>query len=84
MKKRLAPVFLLALLSLPLLPAKSDADVISMMEFYNADIKSVIDYVSDVTGYTIIVDPTVQCPHRQKEPSIPTQKSHPAALSTYQ
>ena len=31
-----------------------------MMEFYNAEISQVISYISDVTGYTIIVDPSIK------------------------
>ena len=39
---------------------KEEEEIISMMEFYNADIKDVINYVSDVTGYTIVIDPSVR------------------------
>lgn len=38
---------------------KNDDEVVRMLEFYNADISSVINYVSDITGYTIITDPSV-------------------------
>ncbi|MFC1504339.1 hypothetical protein ACFL6D_02875 [Spirochaetota bacterium] len=58
--KKICYILLILLLIFQLIfPVKKDTDIISMMEFYNADIKDVINYIADVTGYSIIIDPTI-------------------------
>ncbi|MBN8216621.1 MAG: hypothetical protein J0L75_08250 [Spirochaetes bacterium] len=52
----LIPLFLLTFS----LAARPDKEEVSIIEFYNSDILSVINYIADVTGYTIVVDPSVR------------------------
>ncbi|MBL8992887.1 MAG: hypothetical protein JNM63_06070 [Spirochaetia bacterium] len=40
--------------------ARGDNEEISILEFFNTDVQQVINYVAEITGYTIVMDPSVR------------------------
>lgn len=48
------------LLTVHTFPAKADTDLVTMSAFNGMDIRELVEYISDVTGYSIIIDPSVR------------------------